>query len=114
MNPISITAFVLMLGAAAVVAWYPRRDPDTPPREAAIFAGFFDFFGIGQVPARLAVAVLLGTGAIAGLTMDAIASLHFGHAYPVWFPVNAIASGLAVGLLSTRMLAASYPDDSEF
>lgn len=119
MNPVSITAFVLMLGAAGVAAWYPGQDPEiapdagpaAPPRGVSILAGFFGFFGIGRVPARLALAVLLGTGAVAALTLDVIAGLHLGHAYPAWFPIDAVASGLGVGLLSTRMLAASYPDD---
>jgi hypothetical protein len=74
--------------------------------EAAL-GGFFGFFGIGAVPPLLALAVLLGTGAVAGATLDAIAHLHLGHAYPPWFPAGAAASGLGVGLLCARALAAT-------
>lgn len=118
----SLIPFALMIAGAAVAAWYPGSgaDADTgagaelapPSRAERILAGIFHFFGIGGLPQSLALAVLLGTGAVAGLALDILAALHFGDAYPAWFPLDAVASGLGLGLLSARMLAASYPDEA--
>lgn len=81
--------------------------PGPLSRGEAAMAAFFGFFGIGAVPPMLAMAVLFGTGAIAGATLDVIAHLHLGESCPAWFPANALASGLGIGLLCARLLAAT-------
>jgi hypothetical protein len=104
----SLIMFSLLAAAAlgyAVADW--RSGYGSLSRGDAALASFFSFFGIGAVPPLLAVAVLLGTGTIAGATLDIIAHLHLAERYPAWFPASALASGLGVGLLCTRLLAAT-------
>lgn len=67
----------------------------------------FGFFGIGEVPPGLTLAVCMSTAAIAGAALDIIATMHLAAAYPAWFPANAAASGLGIGLLCARLLSAS-------
>lgn len=70
-----------------------------------IIAKIMVFFGIYGAPLYLAVAVLLSTAAIACGTLDVIATLHLGTAYPSWFPAVATSTGLWTGLLSCRALS---------
>jgi hypothetical protein len=102
---LSVLSIAALVFAVADARTGYGRDP--LPLGEAILAGFFGFFGIGAVPPLLALAVLLGTGAVAGATLDAIAHLHLGATYPAWFPASAVASGLGLGLLCVRALAAT-------
>ncbi|MCG8425490.1 MAG: hypothetical protein MJE77_47030 [Proteobacteria bacterium] len=105
-----VTVTLLVLGAAAAL-WLPAGSPDgagEPSGSERMAARFFGFFGIGQIPLDLALAVLFSSSAVALAAIDLIANLHFGEAYPAWFPLDALATGLGIGLLNTRALAASY------
>jgi hypothetical protein len=106
----TLAIFVLLSIASLGCAVADARTgygPGPLSRGEAVLAGFFGFFGVGAVPPLLALAVLLGTGAVAGATLDAIAHLHLGDTYPSWFPASAVASGLGMGLLCARALAAT-------
>lgn len=116
MNLWSIIAFSAFLAFAMASAMADARSGySAAPLSSGerILARIFGFFGIGAVPPMLALAVFFSTGAIAGAALDMIASLYFGADYPAWFPADAIASGLGIGLLCTRILAASTPPPSE-
>ena len=67
------------------------------------------FFGIGNVPPMLALAVLTSTAAISSVTLDTLAFLALGDRYPSWFPADAAATGLGVGLLCTWLLSSGKP-----
>ena len=104
-------AMVVLLGLSAGIALaLPERESagQSAGAERAA-ASVLGFFGVGGVPLALSLAVLFSTGAIAMTALELIANLHFGPAYPAWFPVHALASGLGIGLLCTRVLAAAYP-----
>ena len=109
----SIAWIAVLLAIAGVALIRSGGDPAAPPGagERAL-AGIFGFFGVGGVPLGLTLAVFASSAAIAIAALDLIAHLHLGASYPVWFPLDALASGLGVGLLSARLLAASFPRDS--
>ena len=73
-----------------------------------------EFFGIGGLPPMLALFVLTSTAAITAAALEIIAVLYLGARYPVWFPADALASGLGIGLLCVRLTAppaaSSRPD----
>ncbi|MEM9488931.1 MAG: hypothetical protein AAGC55_07285, partial [Myxococcota bacterium] len=91
------------------------RDAQVGPLSAGerAVAHALGFFGIGNAPFHLTLAVLLSTSAITACALDLIATLHLGPAYPRWFPINVLASGLGVGLLCARAMAGSEPARSE-
>jgi hypothetical protein len=112
MNLWSLVITSVFLIAAVVCAFADARSgyepaPVTPVERAAW--RFFGFFGVGALPPLLAVAVLLSTGAVFSAALDIIANLYFGAAYPAWFPADAAASGLGVGLLCARVLTPAPP-----
>lgn len=114
MSIAAIAWIAVLLAIAGVAVMRPDGDPAAPPGggERAL-AGIFGFFGVGGVPPGLTIAVFASSGAITIAALDLIANLHFGATYPVWFPLDALASGLGVGLLSARLLAASYPRETD-
>jgi hypothetical protein len=110
----SIIAFALMLAGAGSLGWmHAREDPTetAPPASlpGRIAAKIFHFFGIGRISLGLAGAVLLSTAAVAGAAIDVLAVLALGPAYPAWFPGNAVAAGLGVGLACAWIVAAAPP-----
>jgi hypothetical protein len=112
MNPWSIIAFVSMLGGAGLLAWsHAHAEPGetAPPTSTPdrIISKIFNFFGIGGISLALAGAVLLSTAAVTGAALDIIGVLHFGRAYPAWFPLNAVLAGLGMGLGCTWLVAAA-------
>jgi hypothetical protein len=124
MNPWSIIASVALLAGAGLLAWRhapsepdaepdgaPDSEPDELPTSAAgrVAARILHFFGIGGIALGLAGAVILGVAAVVCGALDIIAVLHFGRAYPAWFPANALLVGLIVGLGCARLVAAA-PD----
>jgi hypothetical protein len=123
MNPWSIIASVAMLAGAGLLAWRhtagdsagepdhaPGGEPDpaVPPGSPAgrIAVRILHFFGIGGLSLGLAGAVILGVAAVVCAALDIIAVLHFGRAYPSWFPANALLAGLIAGLGCARVVAA--------
>lgn len=111
MNPWSIIASAVMLAGAGFMAWrYAHEDPDEValPSSAAgrAAARVLLFFGIGGISLELAGAVILSVAAVVGAALDIVAVLHFGRAYPAWFPANAALAGLAAGLGCARLAAA--------
>jgi hypothetical protein len=127
MNPWSIIASVAMLAGAGLLAWRhaadepdggpddapddaPNGEPDeaVPPSSPAgrLAARVLQFFGIGGISLGLAGAVILGVAAVVCAALDIIAVLHFGRAYPSWFPANGLLVGLIVGLGCARVVAA--------
>jgi hypothetical protein len=111
MNPWSIIASAAMLAGAGLMAWkHAHEDPHeaVPPSSAAgrTAAKILHFFGVGSISLGLAGAVILGVAAVVGAALDIIAVLHFGRAYPSWFPANALLVGLTVGLGCARLVAA--------
>jgi hypothetical protein len=115
MTPWSLIAFALMLAGAGGLAWMHAHEN---PAEAAppaslpgrIAAKILNFFGIGRVSLGLAGAVLLSTAAVAGATIDLLAVLSLGPAYPAWFPVNAVVAGLGAGLGCAWIVASAPPN----
>lgn len=112
----SIVIFTLLavLALAALIADLraDQRAQDGPEMFSALDSiawRLFGFFGVGGVPPTLVWAVFLSTAAIAGGTLDAIASMHLGDRYPIWFPAQAAASGMGIGLLCARLLSTSAP-----
>ncbi len=112
MSTVVIAIVVLLLASAAIALVLPdgsRRDELGGAER--YWAGFFGFFGVGAVPLALLLSVFFSTSAIATGALDLIAALHFGETYPEWFPLDALATGLGVGLLSARIFSASYPPE---
>ena len=110
MSAIALARVVLLGLTAAITLALPDSDHNTGLAGAErALAWVFGFFGIGGVPVALALAVFFSTSAVAMTALELIANLHFGPSYPSWFPVLALASGMGIGLLSTRALAASRP-----
>ena len=120
MNPWSIIVSAAMLAGAGLLAWRhapgkiddaPDDGPDeTEPAGSAagrIAARILLFFGIGGISLPLAGAVILGVAAVVGAALDILAVLHFGRAYPAWFPANALLAGLIVGLGCARIVASA-------
>lgn len=114
MTPWSLIAFALMLAGAGILAWmHAREDPgevESPTSvPGRIAAKILNFFGIGRISLGLAGAVWLSTAAVIGATLDLLAVLSLGGAYPAWFPVNAILAGLGAGLGCTWIVASVPP-----
>ncbi len=109
MNPVSIAAHSLLLLGAILCAFAGGGADSEEVVERRIIFRVLGFFGIGGIPSWLAMSVLLSTAAIAGATLDIIAYLHFGDAYPPFFVADAVASGLGVGLLGARLISISDP-----
>lgn len=114
MTPWSLIAFTLMLACAGILAWkHAGEDPGAvePPTSAPgrMVAMILNFFGIGRISLGLAGAVWLSTAAVVGATLDLLAVLSLGGAYPAWFPVNAILAGLGTGLGCTWIVASVPP-----
>lgn len=128
MNPWSIIASATMLMGAGLLAWRhahepgneptdepaddePADEPDEamPPSSALgrIAAKILHFFGIGGISLTLAGAVILSVASVVGAALDIIAVLHFGRAYPTWFPASASLVGLTVGLGCAWLVAAA-------
>jgi hypothetical protein len=119
MNPWSIIASATMLAGAGLLAWRHAHKPDDepddepdeamPPSSAAgrITAKILHFFGIGGISLALAGAVILSVASVVGAALDIIAVLHFGRAYPTWFPASASLVGLTVGLGCAWLVAAA-------
>lgn len=110
MNPWSIIAAAAMLAGAALMAWqHAHEDPDdtVPPSAPAGRAAekVLHFFGIGGMSLGLAGAVIFSVAAVVSAAFDIIAVLHFGLAYPAWFPANASLVGLTAGLGCARLIA---------
>lgn len=108
----SIVIFASLLACAFLALigdLRPQGEPVTYTALDRFLWRFFGFFGIGDVPPMLVLAVFASTAAIAGGTLDIIAGMHLGTDYPSWFPANAGASGMGVGLLCARVLAATEP-----
>lgn len=103
---------LLLASLACVVADARAEDQSDFSSVERLLCRMYGFFGIGSIPPMLATAVLASTTAIAGATLDVIAILHLGPAYPAWFPAVAAITGLGIGLLSTRLLARK-PDEPE-
>lgn len=111
MNPWSIIASAAMLAGAGFLAWryaHGDADEDAPPSSVAgrTAAKVLNFFGIGGISMELAGAVILSVAAVVGAALDIVAVLHFGRAYPTWFPANAALAGLVAGLGCARLVAA--------
>jgi hypothetical protein len=100
--------FAVLLAAGVWALVRPESDSEQGSAGAAIISKVFGFFGIGGISETLGIGVWLSTSAVAGAVLNIIAALHLGRAYPAWFLANAIASGLVVGLVATRVVAASY------
>jgi hypothetical protein len=114
MTPWSLIAFALMLAGAGILTWmHAGEDPAAvePPGSAPgrLVAKILNFFGIGRISLSLAGAVWLSTAAVAGAALDVVAVLSLGPDYPAWFPVNAMLSGLGVGLGCVWIVAAAPP-----
>jgi hypothetical protein len=99
-----------MLAGAALLAWkHTREQPDAPEPPSSPVGRAAEkalhFFGIGGISLGLAGAVILSVAAVVSAALDIIAVLHFGLAYPGWFPVNAALVGLTAGLGCARLIA---------
>jgi hypothetical protein len=108
----SIAIFASLLVLAIVALSADLRADDATGESTTgdhVLGGLFGFFGIGGVPPMLALAVFASTAAISGAALDAIAGLHLQQAYPSWYPAVAAATGLGIGLLCVRLLAATEP-----
>lgn len=104
---IVIFSFLLLVAFFAAIADV-RADtgPQHMTRTDQFCWRFFGFFGIGGVPPMLTLAVFASTAAIASAAIDAIARMHLAAAYPAWMPADAFATGIGLGLLCARLLAA--------
>ena len=112
----SIVIFTTLLVLSLVALSLELRADDNPETFTTldrIVWKCFGFFGVGGVPPALVLAVFLSTAAIAGATLDVIASMHLGDNYPTWFPADAAASGMGIGLLCARLLSSSAPPLSQ-
>ena len=111
-----IVIFSILLLVAFIAAIADVR-ADTGPQEMTrmdhVLWRVFGFFGIGNVPPMLALAVFASTAAIAGAAIDAIARMHLGDAYPAWMPADAFATGAGLGLLCARLLAVGAEPNPE-
>lgn len=104
---IVIVALLSVVALAALVADVRARPASEPAFSALdrLLGSVLGFFGIGGLPPMLALFVLTSTAAITAAALEIVAVLHLGERCPVWFPANALASGLGLGLACTRLVA---------
>lgn len=95
--------FVLLLGAA-VSAMFFIPDFGSVDDRAPTIGSLFRFFGVPEMRADKAMPIFLAGWGLTGLGLNAL-GIFYLDPYPLWFVLNALVSGLLLGVGAVAVYA---------